>query len=98
MKKLLELVSKVNIAMLCLLAVTARVVVFGASIGDAIALVGLAVLFGFNAYLNRLNSTWMDTMNDNLKKLRDEISGFKMSQGIRKMNEKPQDTTNKRYF
>jgi len=97
MKKLLELISKTNIAMICLLAITTRIVLFGASIGDAIALLGTAGLFGFIIYMNRLDSNWMKTMNENLVKVRDEISGFKMGQGMRKMNEKPQDNT-KRYF
>ena len=101
MKKLLDLLSKTNIAMICLIAITVRIVLIGASIGDSIAYLGLCGLFGFVYYTNSLNATWMKTMTENLKVLRDEVSGMKVSQNMRKMNDtaqkKPQ-AKEKRFF
>lgn len=47
-----SLILKTNIQIVLLVAFTARLVVFGASIGDALALFALAGLFGFNQWLN----------------------------------------------
>lgn len=95
--KIVDFLSKTNIAMLCLLALTARAVIFGANIGDALAIMAIAGLFAYNKYLGREEKTWMKAVLEEVKYLREVISSIKLRQDLRKADEKPQEK-NQRFF
>ena len=95
--KIKELVSKINIPMVCMIAITVRIVVFGANIGDSLSLIGIVGLLGYLKYLNKSDQTWMRDVQNEVKKLRDAMTSVKMQQGIRKTHERPQDK-DKRWF
>lgn len=62
--------KNINASLILLIAQTARCVGFGASIGDAIALIALCGLYG---YLQLLKSKESEPLNDKVAKDLDEV-------------------------
>jgi len=97
--KLKEYIKKINIPMVCLTAFVVRIVVLGASVGDSIALVGLASLFGFAIYLNRKDTSWKEIIERELQKVKQELQSNRLNNNIiRKSNEAKKPEEGKRWF
>ncbi len=61
----------------------ARLVVLGASIGDAIALSALAALYGYTLYLNSVKEIPInDTLKEELHHMRDAVNALKVARSF----------------
>jgi hypothetical protein len=77
------MLAKISFSLSCLLIVTARIVVFGAGIGDALAVAALAGLYGFSLYLE---SQKVEPINEEVKRdlqiLRDQVNTLKVAKAM----------------
>lgn len=95
----MKYIKDININMVFLALIITRVLIFGASIGDSIALVGLAALFGFSTYLNRKDDNWRDAVNKELTTLRNEMQSMRLNNTIiRKSHDAKKAEDGKRWF
>lgn len=94
-----EYVKKLNIPMICLVLVTGRVVLTGASIGDSISIIALAGLFGFLTYTNQKTGSWMATIESEIIKIKNELQSARLNNSIiRKSNEAKKQDEGKRWY
>ena len=73
---------KKGLPTLIFLAFSMRLVLFGAQIGDAIALISFVSIIGFFAYLNRNKLDNVEQMRKDIEDLRNSIQSLKLSQGL----------------
>lgn len=74
-----------SVALLCLLV--GKVLITGASIGDAIAIAALAGLYGFTYYVESKREIPInDQIKSELEQMRSSINGLKISKTFQKIN------------
>lgn len=99
MSKIVNFFKKINIPMIAFLAFSARIVAFGASWGDAIAMIALAGLYGYHKYLNRKDILWIKTVEKEITDLKNAVQSVKMKQSARSIYERNKEEEKpKRYF
>lgn len=83
-EKLRHAIVKVNIplAMFCLFST--RLVITGASLGDAFALISLAGLSGLSYYLNKKKDTRFEEITNDIQNIKDAVQHIKTSQLVRR--------------
>lgn len=89
---------KNNIPELIFLAFSARLIMIGANIGEAIALVSFVGIYGFFKFLDKAKVTRDAEIQKQIDDLKNAIQSVKMAQGLRKTNESQANNPNKRYF
>jgi hypothetical protein len=95
--KIQDLLSKVDVATLCLIALCARTVTVGASIGDSIAILSICGLVGYVKFLNKQDKTWMKNILEEISSLKNFMTSLKMSQEVKKVHEKPQNRSQRNW-
>lgn len=77
------MLNKMSFSLGCLLVITARIVILGASLGDALAAAALAGLYGYTLYLEGKKQ---EPINDEVKKelslLRDQVNTLKVAKSM----------------
>jgi hypothetical protein len=77
------MLKKLNYPLLCLLVLCARAVILGASIGDSIAICGLAAL---NGYLHYLKSQEQEPVNDQVRQeiaeIKSTVTALKLARSV----------------
>ncbi len=81
---------KINVPEACFILLTLRIVFLGSGFGEAIALIALAGMYGWNNYLNRQNMTWMQSVITHVNDLKKKVEVLhNKHQFENKFNEKP---------
>jgi hypothetical protein len=73
---------KKGLPTLIFLAFSARLVVYGAQIGDAIALISFVSILGFFAYLNKNKVSDLEVLRKDIDDLRNSLQSIKLAQGM----------------
>jgi len=74
------MLNKINPALCCLLGITIRILVKGASVGDSIALLAVCALYGYQAYVESCKEVPInDTIKQQVTELRDAINSLKVA-------------------
>jgi hypothetical protein len=74
------MLTKINPALCCLLGITARILIKGASVGDSIALFAVCALYGYQTYVeSRKEIPINDTIKQQVSELRDAINSLKVA-------------------
>lgn len=86
----MKYLSKIDVSIVCFIAFVVRLVIFGASVGDAIALVSMAAIFSFEKWLKyqdvkKYNETFENAVkaeferaNAELQKVRSQVSSLNL--------------------
>lgn len=96
--KLKSLITSVNVPMVAFIAFTARLVYTGSTVGDAIALVSLAGVYGFHKYINRKDEKWKQMVETQIVEIKNHVQSVKMRQNARSIYEPKDQKEQKRYF
>ena len=84
----MKYIKDFDIPLICLIAFVIRLLIVGASVGDSIALLGLAGLFGFIKFISKKDEDWKLLIEKELKQLRNEVISARLNNTIvRKANE-----------
>jgi len=79
------MLKNIPFSLIAFLAFLIRLTIVGASIGDAVALVGLASLYGFNLYLeHKKESSVSADFRKEIDELRGAINTVKLGNSLRK--------------
>jgi hypothetical protein len=70
--------KNVNIPSLGFIAVTTHIVMMGAGIGDALALMSISALYGYKSYIETREKEIDKTLSEELSYLKTEISSLKL--------------------
>ena len=74
------MLKKIDVSLVLLSILTARIVIMGASIGDALALIGLAGLYGFTQFMtSRKIEVVNETIKLDVEQLKNSVNGLKMA-------------------
>ena len=97
MSKVKSFLFSINFSLVVLLMVVSRVAVFGASIGEALAVVAVCGLYGFNKWLD---SKKPQTVNEQLQKdlmdIKSTVSNLLIKQSVKPST--PLNPDIKRFF
>lgn len=93
--KLLSLSAIGNLAFISLIV---KIVLSGASIGDALALIGVAGLIGYNTFLTRKDDEWKRHIERELIDIKNSVTSVKINQNVKKMHSVAEKPESKRYF
>lgn len=73
-----------------LLGLSFRIIMLGATVGDAIAIIALSALVGFIRFQEKKEFNELDELKQDVKQLKDAIQGLKIERAIRR----PQNESN----
>jgi len=59
-----------------------RIIVFGAGIGDAIALVSMVAIYGFHSYLSSKRVDQYEDLSKEIENIKNSMIGLKLNQGL----------------
>lgn len=71
-------IKNTNVPMLAMLIFLTRIVIFGAGIGDSIAMLGLCALFAYDRFIQIRKEDVLKNIDDQFQKLSNEISSLRM--------------------
>jgi hypothetical protein len=95
MKKIKEFFLNFSMPLILCSAFVGKIIIYDASLGDSIALLGLCGLYGYHLFLNKEKARQSDNIQRDIKLIRDEVQAIKMGKTFRKTYEKNPE---KRYF
>jgi hypothetical protein len=105
-----DLVKNLNIAMICLIALVAKLVILGGTLPDAIAVLGIAGFLGAKLYIDVKRDNLLDVANQQIAKIAEEyhklsaeIGSMKLRVGMEQNSRKlsgveKQEREQKRFF
>lgn len=89
-----KLSVKVNVPMTMFVLFSTRLVIFGSGIGEAIALISIAAVYGYYLYIKRNQDTRFLAFTEELTRLKDAIASLKMERSVKR----GEDGSGKRFF
>ena len=107
-----DILSKINVGMICVVALVAKLIILDGNLADALAIIGLAGFLAVKLYLDIKKDNLLDKANEQIakiaaeyQKLSTEISTLKMRMGMEQTTRKisnvekqKADAKQKRYF
>jgi hypothetical protein len=85
-----------NIIILCLVAYSARLIIFGSSWGESFGLFALAGLYGYLKYLSRYDTIVSDQVTKTIQQLKNDVASLKLGRQHKGINE--QGSNKRRMF
>ncbi|PCI45863.1 MAG: hypothetical protein COB41_00295 [Proteobacteria bacterium] len=77
LNKLKKLISKINMSMMAFMAFSIRIIMFGSTIGDSIAIVALSGIFGYSMFLHNKDKKRESMVESDLSKLKQDLDSIK---------------------
>jgi len=74
----LHSLKNINIPSLGFITVTSHIVIQGAGIGDALALMSISALYGYKSFLNKNQNDSLKVMEKEIGSLKSDISSLKV--------------------
>jgi len=96
----MKFINKIDLASFLLFFLIIRILIFSATIGDSIAIIGLSALIGYQKMLSNKEDDWKTTVQEELNDVKNQLVSLRMNTHmVRKNNEqKIQSDAGKRYF
>lgn len=77
------MLAKLNPALCCLIGITLRIIIKGASVGDSIALFAVCALYGYQAWVeSKKEAPINETVKQQVQELRDAVNSLKIAKSF----------------
>lgn len=96
-EKIIDLFSSISIPMIIFIGICIRCIFLGATLGDALVVLGVSGVYAYNKYLDRRDDNWKRKMESQLIEIKNAVTSIKMSNSVRKAYEK-KETEKRRLF
>jgi L-rhamnose mutarotase len=98
-EKIASLFLKISIPMAIFCMIGIRCAIFGATWGDAIALLAVSGLYGYSLFLNKDRNLMYQQISKDISELKNAVTGLKVNSTVKKTYESGQEKEKvKRYF
>jgi len=95
MSKIKQFFFQFSMPLILCSAFVGKIIIYGTSLGDSIALLGLCGLYGYHLFLNKEKIRKNTQLQYEMKLIRDEVQAIKTGKTFRKTYEK---NSERRYF